>query len=91
MHTKHAKVRAQQRGIPPFVDHLLDRYGKERYDGHGGVLLFFSKRSMRNMERDLGREPVSRLATWHRAYKVKSSIDGCTVTIGFLTARVWRS
>lgn len=27
MNTQHAELRAQQRGIPPLMDDLLDRYG----------------------------------------------------------------
>ena len=31
MNTQHAEIRAQQRGIPPLVDELLDRYGHEHH------------------------------------------------------------
>jgi hypothetical protein len=88
--SKHAVIRAQQRGIPPFIDHLLDLYGSEQYDGRGGVVLFLNKDSIRRMERDMGREPVRRLSTWRNAYKVKSSLDGCTITTGFCSERIWR-
>lgn len=89
MYTRHATVRAQQRGIPPLVDQLLDLYGQEEHDGHGAVVLFLSKTSIRSMERDLGRRPVARLAEWFDAYKVKSN-DGSTITIGHRTRRLWR-
>jgi hypothetical protein len=69
MNTQHAEIRAQQRGIPPLVDELLDRYGHEHHDGHGAVVLFLDKQSIRAMERDLGRRPVARLAEWLDAYK----------------------
>lgn len=78
--SKHAEIRAQQRGIPPLIDEFLDLYGCEQYDGHGGVIIFLDKSSIRRMEHDMGREPVRRLSTWHNAYKVKSSTDGCTIT-----------
>lgn len=90
MRTKHAQDRAQQRGIPPFIDQMLDLYGREQYDGHGGVILFLDKVSIRCMERDMGREPVRRFAEWHNAYKVKSSTDGHTITIGHRCARIRR-
>ena len=80
-HTPHAARRAQQRCIPPMVDQLLDLYGQEEHDGHGAVILFLNKDSIRKMERDLGRRPVSRLAEWFDAYKVKS-MDGHTITMG---------
>ena len=49
--TKHAHSRAQQRCIPPFVDRLLNEFGEEEHVGCGCVRLFFSHRSIRNMER----------------------------------------
>ena len=89
MNTRHAEIRAQQRGIPPLVDELLDRYGHEQHDGHGAVILFLDKQSIRSMERDLGRRPVARLAEWLDAYKVRTS-DGQTITIGHRSRRIWR-
>jgi hypothetical protein len=90
MNSRHASVRAQQRGIPPFIIELLDRYGQSQYDGHGAVIQYFNKQSLRDMERDLGRKPVSRLAEWHDTYEVVSSRDGCTITVGHRHQRVWR-
>ena len=67
MNTRHAEIRAQQRCIPPMVDQLLDLYGQEEHDGHGAVVLYLSKHSIRSMERDMGRRPVARLAEWFDA------------------------
>ena len=89
MNSRHAEVRAQQRGSPPLVDQLLDLYGQEEHDGHGAITLYLNKSSIRSMERDMGRRPVARLAQWLDAYKVKT-IDGHTITIGYRTQRVWR-
>lgn len=89
MNTQHAELRAQQRGIPPLMDELLDRYGHEQHDGHGAVILFLDKQSIRSMERDLGRRPVARLAEWLDVYKVRAG-DGQTITIGHRTRRIWR-
>lgn len=55
--TTHASRRAQQRCIPPLVDQLLDQFGDEQYDGHGGVIRFFSRASIRTMQRQFGRAP----------------------------------
>jgi len=88
--SRHAEIRAQQRGIPPLIDQILDLYGREQYDGHGGVVIYLDKGSIRRMERDMGREPVRRLSTWRSAYKVKSSISGCTITTGIRIERIWR-
>ncbi|WP_374657137.1 hypothetical protein [Inhella sp.] len=89
MNTRHADVRAQQRGIPPMVDQLLDLYGHEEHDGRGAIVVYLDKAGIRNMERDLGRRPVARLAEWLDAYKVKST-DGMTITVGHRTRRIWR-
>ena len=89
MNTRHADIRAQQRGIPPMIDQWLDLYGQEEYDGHGGVVVYLNKASIRHMERDLGRRPVARMSEWFDAYKVRAS-SGETVTIGHRTSRVRR-
>jgi hypothetical protein len=89
MNTRHAEVRAQQRGIPPLIDQLLDLYGREQHDGHGAVVLFMSKTSIRNLERDLGRKPFAQLSQWLGTYKVKTT-DGQTITVGHRTRRLWR-
>lgn len=89
MNTKHSLIRAQQRGIPPLIDELLDRYGQEEYDGYGMTVLYLNKTSIRNMQRDWGHRPVSRLTEWLDVYKVKSA-DGRTITVGHRTRRVHR-
>ncbi len=90
MTTLHASIRAKQRGIPPIVAELLDRYGQIQYDGHGAVIQFFNKQSIREMGRDLGRQPVSRLADWFDAYQVLSTDNGCTITVGHRYQRIQR-
>lgn len=89
MNTRHASIRAQQRGIPPMIDELLDRYGQEAHDGHVAIVLYLSKDSVRRMERDFGRRPVARLREWLDAYKVQT-VDGQTITVGHRTRRLWR-
>jgi hypothetical protein len=89
MNSKHADIRAQQRGIPPLFDELLDRYGEEQHDGHGAVVVYLTKESIRRMERDLGRRPVSRLSEWFDAYKIRAG-DGTTITVGHRTHRIRR-
>ena len=88
--TQHAQIRMQQRGIPPLIDQWLSEFGEEQYDGHGGVRRYFSRKSIRTMERVLGREPVRRMAEYLDAFKVESSHDGRTLTVGHQTKRVRR-
>jgi hypothetical protein len=88
--TKHAHSRAQQRCIPPFVDRLLNEFGEEEHVGCGCVRLFFSHRSIRNMERSFGRQPVGLMKRYFAAYKIESSGDGTIVTTGWRTDRFKR-
>ena len=91
VYSQHARMRAQQRGIPPLIEHWLDEFGEEQYDGHGAVVRYFSRRSIRRMERTFGAVPVRRMAEYLRnAYKVETSSDGQLITIGHRTKRIWR-
>jgi hypothetical protein len=89
MNTRHAEIRGQQRGLPPLVGELLDRFGREEHTTHGAVVVYLSKASIREMERALGRRAVACVAQWLDAYKVLGS-DGQTITIGHRTQRIWR-
>ena len=88
---KHAQIRAQQRGIPPFVDRWLDEFGEVEHDGHGFMRLYFSHRSMREMERSLGSLPVALFKRYIRAYKIESRADGVTITKSWRTCRIRRN
>jgi hypothetical protein len=88
--TRHAAIRRQQRGIPPLIEQWLDQYGEEEYDGHGGIRRYFSRASIRTMEREFGRGPLSKLAEYLNSYKVSSSHDGQTITVGHRTKRIKR-
>ena len=81
MLTEHATKRLKQRGIPPLIRNWLLDYGEANYDGKGAVIRYFTKSSVREMERDFGREPIRRLSELLRCYLVQS-IDGVIVTIG---------
>jgi len=81
-HSLHAEQRAQQRGIPPLIrDWLLD-YGEEVYDQRGGVIRYFTRQSLRQIERNVGNVPVRRLSEYLRCYLVQSSDDGAVITVG---------
>lgn len=85
--TQHAQARSQQRGLPKLVEELLDRYGEEKHLGGGAVVRFISKRGRRNMELDMGRQPVAKLTQWLDVYEVSGS-DGVTITVGHRIRRV---
>lgn len=88
--SEHARSRAQQRGIPPLIEEWLDEFGEAQYDGRGGVVRYFSRRSIRNMERAFGGAPVRRMSEYLDAYKVESSRDGTTITLGYRRGRMRR-
>jgi hypothetical protein len=81
-YTNHANVRSQQRGIPPLVSEWLLDFGDEVYDGHGGVVRYFTSKSVRKVEKAVGREPVRRMSEFMRCYLVQSSYDGTVLTVG---------
>ena len=90
--TLHATVRAQQRGIPPLIQNWLIDYGAEQFDGHGGVVRYFSNNCLRKMERELGKAPMKRMSEYLRCYLVQNSFDGAVITVGkrFETQHIWR-
>ena len=90
--TTHATVRSQQRGVPPLISNWLIDYGNEVFDGHGGVVRYFSSQSIRNMEREIGKAPLQRMSEYLRCYLVQSSLDGAVITVGKLHAKshIWR-
>ncbi|MDD5240588.1 MAG: hypothetical protein PHG47_02580 [Sulfuricella sp.] len=90
IYSAHAKIRAQQRGIPPIVEWWLDEFGEPFYDGHGGIVTTFTKESVREMEKSLGREPVRRMSEFFKCYKVESSHDGTVITLGKRSRRFQR-
>lgn len=89
--SKHAAIRAQQRGITPMIQEYLLEYGAEIYDGHGGIKRCFDKRSIRRIERCLGAEQVRRIANFQDTYLVESCHDGSIITVGHRTKRMHRS
>jgi hypothetical protein len=83
MFTSHSLHRSQQRCIPPIIHGWLSEYGDERYDGHGGIKVFFSLRSKRKMEKEFGRHFVRENQKYLDAYRVESSTTGTVITCGW--------
>jgi hypothetical protein len=90
--TEHAQRRAQQRGVPPLVMHWLLDYGEEAFDGRGGVVRYFSPRSIRQLQLEIGHAPLRRLNEYLRCYLVQGSQDGNVITVGkrHPGKRIWR-
>lgn len=85
--TAHAQTRSKQRGIPPLIAEWLLQFGEEEYDGHGGIRRYFSHRSLRDMERQFGRQPVCRMSEFMNSYLVESCHDGAIITVGHRTGK----
>lgn len=51
MSSIHSESVHNQRGIPPLITDLLERFGQSQYDGHGGVVRFFNTKSVRKMKK----------------------------------------
>ena len=84
MKTKHAEVRAQQRGINYGVERLLQTYGEVRPAPHGCVMRFFSKKSIKEMESEFGRFFIAKNHENLRSYLIESREDHAIVTVGKL-------
>jgi hypothetical protein len=85
--TIHAAIRSQQRGIPPLIMEWLDQFGEEYYDGHGAIIRRFSRTSWREIERQCGRDLVSKLSQYFNAYIVETH-EGTVITTGHSTKRL---
>ncbi len=77
----HAAIRAQQRGIPPLIHAWLSDYGEEIHDGRGAVIRYFSRRSVRKLEKDVGAVPVRRMSDFLRTYMVERQANGNVITV----------
>ena len=88
--TTHARVRMQQRCIPPgALEDLLD-YGRVAHDHHGGEIVYFDKLARRRLAREHGGRLDERLAKRTRAYAVLAP-DGAVRTIGWRYKRIQRN
>ena len=86
--TTHARVRMQQRGIPPAALDALLAYGAEAHDHHGCRIVRFDKRSRRQAARELGARVYRRLEPFFGAYAVVGG-DDSVITVGHRVGR-WR-
>ena len=91
-YTDHAAIRSQQRGIPPLISGWLIDYGDEVFDGHGGVIRYFSSNCIRLMVSEIGKDAVKRKSEFLRCYLVQATNDGAVVTVGkrHHNKHIWR-
>lgn len=48
--SKHARDRAQKRGVAPMVIDLLLRFGTREHDGRGAEICYFDRRAKRRLQ-----------------------------------------
>jgi hypothetical protein len=88
--TLHAQARLQQRGIPPLVIELLERFGS-CVRSCGADRLIFDKAAITRLRRHLGGDRGLRVIDrWLNVYAVIGD-DGRFVTVSHQHRRIWRN
>lgn len=83
-YTQHAQMRKQQRAIPTVVEYWLDEFGAEEYDHHGGIRIYFSKKSKKKMEKAYSTKFVRENKKYLSVYKIVSVSERLTITMGWI-------
>lgn len=83
--TAHAATRGQQRGVPPLVIDLLEKFGARRSSACGAEILFFDRRSRSRILTYAG-GLIGRLSEYLDAYAVVA--DGRLITVGCRYKRI---
>jgi len=85
--SKHARIRMQQRGIPRCIVDWLAAYGEVDHQG-GSELYYFTRRTRKALQRDLGKQALRGYSKSMDAYMIH--IDGRIATVGHRFRRVVR-
>jgi hypothetical protein len=84
MKTKHAEIRAQQRGINYGIEYLLQTYGDIKPAPKGCVMRYFSKKAIREIETDFGHFFIAKNHENLRSYLIETRDDHKIITMGKL-------
>jgi len=87
--SEHARMRMQQRGIPPQVVESLLECGCVQHDRHGGRIVFFDKAAWRAACRKGFAGRVAEPERYRRAYLVLGR-DGKVCTVSHRYRRIKR-
>lgn len=85
--THHAEARLNQRGIPPFVVELLDRFGAVRRS-YGQEKVYFDKSAKKALRRHFGGARGMRLIEPFLDVYAVLTEDGAVVTVGHIQKRI---
>lgn len=88
--SRHARVRQQQRRIPPLIIEWLLVYGSHEHDGHGATIRYFDRAARTRLGRAIGMEMVDRLGDLCDSYVVVGT-DGIVITTGHRYRRIRRA
>lgn len=86
--TRHAAVRAQQRGIPRLVIDLLDQFGAREPAGDGAWKVYFNKEGRRRFRAYAGQLAAS--LEQHLDVYAVIGIDGQLITVAHRINRINR-
>jgi hypothetical protein len=87
-YTQHARVRMQQRSIPPLIVDWLDGYGSTVKAPGNAEVVFFDHKAKKDLSRDYGKEVVKQLSKYMNTYMVRK--ECCVVTVGYRNGRLRR-
>jgi len=83
----HSQKRTQQRCIPPLIKDLLKLYGDKKYKGGGSYVRYFSKKSRKKMNKNLGKAAVGQLGRLLNI-SIVMNIKGDLITVMRLNKRL---
>lgn len=85
--TRHARIRIQQRGIPPWFLGLLVAHGRSRHDGHGAVVKTVDRASRRRLRQALSGSEYRAAEAYFDVYAVIALDGQAVVTAAHRTRR----
>jgi len=86
--THHARLRSQQRGIPPILLDLLRQFGRSEPAGGGATKMFFDKAARRRLQAYAG--PLAGHLNQHLDVYVVVGPDDQVITTAHRTERIRR-
>ena len=86
--TQHARIRMQQRSIPPLIVDWLDGYGVTERAPDNAEIVFFDNKAKKDLARDCGKEVIKRLSKYLNTYLVRKRSR--VLTVGYRNGRFRR-
>lgn len=84
MKTKHAAIRAQQRGISIGTERLLQVYGDKKPATNGCVVRYFGKNAIKQMAAEFGHYFIAKNHENLKSYLIETRAEKLIVTMGKL-------